>query len=410
MIVKSKSETGIDVLTHLFAFISILLIGADKWGVNVGVNLRLDQIFLVIVAILIFMKSDFIVYKNISLIGFVFFTLLSVVFAFDPIRSMLYYFSIVYNVFFVFLTFANYVKIYGIERFISIFRKTCYVQFFVLAIQFLLKVFFDFEFSFLPGYGQYLGIYRFSLWFYEPSYLATYLVFWLTLSLSMSLIGKDLTYIADIILCLIMLVISTSSSGFLGICLSLFIVYLFWVFRGITKWKLLFLLIPITLFLVFRFRFPSIYNTFVSRIFAGDLNASSGGRVEQWTETWNVFKDNACFGIGPGNYGAYLNKENTYVPSNVTLELLATTGIFSTICYVALNISLIVRPIKDYCKNRHDKKKIITMSLGISLLVFVVILQINQGYLRLYHWMFMGVIFGLLKSSQTNLAKNKIMK
>ena len=56
---KSANTFMLDSFIHLFAFISILLIGADKWGIDVGVNLRLDQLFLVILSVLLFLKNGF---------------------------------------------------------------------------------------------------------------------------------------------------------------------------------------------------------------------------------------------------------------------------------------------------------------------------------------------------------------
>ena len=42
-----------DLAIDLFAVISVLLIGADIWGLDVGVNLRVDQLFLAVLTVLL---------------------------------------------------------------------------------------------------------------------------------------------------------------------------------------------------------------------------------------------------------------------------------------------------------------------------------------------------------------------
>lgn len=381
---------------HFFAFISVLLIGADKWGIDIGVNIRLDQLFLLIFSVLIFIKRNSIFYIDRSLLCFLLFTIFSVLFAFNKFRSVIFYASFIYNTIFVYLSFFNYVKLYGIQKFIKIFRSTCYVQFFIFLLQYVLKVIFKYELPFLPGYGEYMGVPRFSLWFYEPSYLATYFIFWFAFSTAMLTLNKDFSYVKDFCLCIIMLTLSTSTSGFLGIALTLLLIYIIWLSKKVTVKKLSLLIIPIILFFILKLFFNKIYTVFILRLFNGNLDSASGGRIQGWFETFEVFKQNILFGVGPGNYGLYLGRGTDFVPSNVTLELLATTGIIASVFFIIFNIKMIVKCLKK----RNDN--IISYALGLSLMIFLIILQINQGYLRLYHWMFLAVINGQLYNSQKN--------
>lgn len=392
---------SLDSVIHFFCFLSVLFIGADKWGINVGVNLRLDQVFLVILTLLLALKNAFMLTENKWIILFSVFTLISAFLAFNFFRGVIFYFSIVYNIVFIFYCFESYVRVYGIFKFIKILRTTFYAQFFLLAVQFAFKVLFGFEFSFLPAYGEYMGIPRFNLWFYEPSYLATYVVFWFALAVYMLVLKEDVSYLFDVFISAITLVVSTSTTGFLGIALVVVLVYIAWILRGITLKKIIFLFVLIAAIIAFRFIFSSLFDTFIARIFTSGIDSASGGRVSQWKETAEVFFKNPFFGVGPGNYGLYVLGDAAYVPSNVTLELLATTGIFSTVAFYGISVSLANKAAK-LKKRANTKETGILMACVFALFIFTVVLQANQGYLRLYHWMFMGFISGGIKYVRNN--------
>lgn len=280
--------------------------------------------------------------------------------------------------------------------FIRIFRMTMKVQFFILLFQFALKLVTGYEFSILPSYGEYMGIYRFQIWFYEPSYLATYLVLWFSFSFMQFLLEGRKEYLIDLLMCLAMFLMSTSTSGFIGIALTVGVVYLIWLARGITTKKLIFPVILLAIFLVLRIAFASMFDVFIGRLFDSSLNEASGGRIDGWTETWKVILENPFFGVGPGNYGLYLGQEAGYVPTNVSLELLATLGIGGFIAFYGLTASLFVRAVALYRRERSESAFLI-FAFAVALILFTVILQINQGYLRLYHWMAFGVLAGALE-------------
>ncbi|MBQ6782380.1 MAG: O-antigen ligase family protein [Acholeplasmatales bacterium] len=385
---------SIDRVIFFFMFLSTLFIGADVIGINIGVNFRLDQIFLVITALLMTLRNNFKIRDNKWIAFFLIFTLLSTILAINIQRAALFYFSIVYNVIFLFYLYSNFVSYYGPKLFIKLFRNTMYIQFLLMCAQFALKVFFNYEIPFMPSYGSYMGIERFSLWFYEPSYLSTFIAIWLVSSLYFMIICNSKGYIKDVIMALLMILMSTSTSGFILIALSIAVIYLMWIANNITVKKLLALVGVIILGLVLMLIFSDIFDVFIKRLFVNSLDESSGGRVTQWAETFEVFKDNSLFGIGGGNYGAYLGFDNSYVPSNVTLELMAVHGIFSAIAFYGLTISLIVRAIK-LCKKSNGRCKTV-VAYTVALVIFTIILQFNQGYLRLYHWMLFGILDGMI--------------
>ncbi len=389
----SDIKINVDTFIHIFCFLSVLFIGADLLGVNVGVNLRFDQVLLFIFALLLTVKGKYRFTFNIWIILFALFPLVSIFSAVSIKRGILFYFSIAYNIIFLFYGFASYVRTYGLAKFIKILRKTCYVQFVLFLLQYFLKIVLNYEFSFLPTYGFFMGIPRFRLWFYEPSYLANYMVFWFSISFFMYLLANDKRYFKDIIFCALMLILSTSTTGFLGIALVVGIIYIIWLLKSITLRKLIFPFICLILLAVAYFVFNDIFEVFIGRLFNSSLDEASGGRITGWEETFKVFKDNPLFGVGPGNYGLYLGEDAGYVPSNVTLEIMATLGIFSAIAFYALTLQLIVKSVRIYKIEKNSETKLL-VACAIGLLIFTIILQANQGYLRLYHWMLFGIIEG----------------
>ncbi len=389
----NKITTSLDFLTHCLCFLSILLIGADTWGVNIGVNLRLDQIFLLLMSACLLINNGYRVRRNYSVIVFLVLCLFSVFFAFNTMRSVLFYFSIVFNVFLVFYSFLSYILLYGFKKIIKICRYTIYIQAGLIIFQFLLKISTGISLSIFNDYGYYMGIPRFCLWFYEPSYFATYFVFWFAFSFYQFILNHTKGYFKDVLLCGIAILLSTSGTGYAGLIIVVVLVYLIWISRSISTKKVLFFFllvgVAVALYMIFR----STFDTFLGRIFSDGLDNASGGRVDKWSETYEVFKENILFGVGPGNYGLYLGKDNTYVPSNVTLELLATTGLFATIMFYMITVELGIRAHRVN-KQYHNSSTRTVMALFFALIMFTIILQVNQGYLRLYHWMFFGLIDG----------------
>lgn len=403
--IKINCET----LIHFFCFLSVLFIGADLIGVNIGVNLRLDQVFLVILCFLLIINNQFEIFRNIWIFLFAILSLISTILSFNITRGVVFYFSIIYNIIFIYFTFANYIRYYGLIHFFGIFRKTCYIQCVIFFLQYVLMLVFHYEFPFLPNYGYYHGIPRFRLWFYEPSFLANYMIFWFVISCYMFLIGKKTNYLLDVVLCLFLLILSTSTTGVIGIVFSLAIIYLLWLKQGITTEKILFLFLVVIIGALLCLIFKDIFDVFIGRLFNSSLNAASGGRIEHWAETFHVFCDKPAFGVGPGNYGLYLGYDAGYVPSNVTLELMATLGIFATIAFLGLTIQLVYDSFKTARKMNSTEGNLL-FACALGLIIFFIILQVNQGYLRLYHWMFFGILQGAVLNYKSCLRGKSFAK
>lgn len=379
----------------IFVFLSTLLIGADVIGIEIlDVNIRLVQVFQVIALffMLVFKKVDFKI--NLIMILFLISFAISSIFAFNISRSILFLFSAIFNVFIIYILYINYIRFFGINKFIKLFRITCYIQAIILCIQFAIKIFFDYDIPFLPNYGEFMGIPRFQLWFYEPSYLVTYMIFWFTLSLYMFLINNKTSYLLDVILSFCLFIVSTSTSGFIGLAMTIVLIYLLWLTKGFNKKKLIFPIVVVVLCVAVYLIFPDMVKHFVGRLFTMTLDEASGGRISAYTQTFTVFKENVLFGVGSGCYGLYLGLGTDVVPTNVTLDLLATLGIVGTVLFYAIYLKMFVDVYKLYKVNKSSHRIIAPLILG--LIMFTILLQFNQGYLRLYHWMIFGMVEGAI--------------
>lgn len=423
--IYDASDSKIDKITSIFIFISMVLIGSDRISIHVGgITLRLVQLILVAAVLIMFINKKF---ATVDLIFFSIFlgaNVLSTLFSHDLKSSVLYIIWTIYNYVAVYLLFfswsRNKKKEYVIDFWIlSFIVQTAYV--FIQYIMGLFKVndpFFSMQ--------VFQGVYRPAIWFYEPSYLATYFSVFLAISLFLYInIGKKL-YRNSMMLSYFSLLIISSSTGYLSIALAVAGTFAFSIFK-LDKKKLKRLgitLISMLLILCFTYTFNSNrLNVFVGRMLPkantsqnaknsdsqkdrdkkdfineisdSQLVKSSGGRVNGWKDAFKVFRDHPIVGIGPNAYPKY-SKTNV-PPTNVTLEVLANLGIVGFAAFSIFILAIIIRSLKNIKKMNYYQ-----IALIISFLIFAIVLQANQNYLRLYMWMQLGIISGCCYS------KNKI--
>ena len=102
------AKIDLDLFIHFFCFLSVLLIGADRWGIELfGVNFRVDQLFLCIFALLLAVKGEYRLTCNWWVVAFLGFSFLSTIFSVSLTRGILFFCSIVYNILFLFYAFAS---------------------------------------------------------------------------------------------------------------------------------------------------------------------------------------------------------------------------------------------------------------------------------------------------------------
>lgn len=381
----------------LLIILSIVLIGTDVWHFDfLGVNIRYIQFFYLAVVVFLFFIKKYYIKLNKPLIFLIIGLIFSVIFSCDILASLKYYLWIIYNVFFITLLFYSYTIIVGKEHMLKLFKYSIVAVFSLVCIQYVLDGVFNIE---LPIFSvqRHKGVIRVALWFYEPSYLATYLTIFMAIFSYSFLILKDKWSIIFLAITILTSLVTTSTTAYISIvaCLGL-ASFLLLISRDHTiKYKLTMLGIELGLAIIFvgvvAIVFSDSFDLFVMRIFRNGLVSASGDRISSYSETIQVIKDNWLFGCGLGAYPIYMGKAN-YVPTNVTLELLATTGVVGTLSFYGLIVYYIYEVWFSPRKNKYEYSKMFVFAL----ICFWIILQANQNFHRLYLWMIFGISSGVI--------------
>ncbi len=378
---------------NALVFLSVLLIGADTWGVNIGgFNFRFVQVILLAAGFVVLVKNQYKFYFSPVLIAFIGLYFVSCLFSVSVTASLIYFVWLLYNVFIILFLFASYVSSYGIQNFMKILRLTFYVQTVLLALQFFLELIAGYKIPFFTT-GTFMGIPRPALWFYEPSYLATYFSFWLIACGCLFLRTYKRIFLADFLIALAGMALCTATTGFLAIGATFLIVFILAFYYKRNRVVIILLAAVILAYIAILIFLPNVLSVFVGRLFSDGIVSASGGRIDMWAETWKVFLTRPLFGVGPNCYGEFLGFDRSYVPSNVTLELLSTTGIFVTVAFIVFIVGILRNTFRTYKKEKGEDS-LILWALGIGLILFLVVLQANQGYMRLYMWMIFGILLG----------------
>lgn len=366
--------------------------GADTLSIELGTySFRLGQLFFPLAMIVLCCLRSYNFKYILYTIPFIFVMFLSTVCSTHIISSGFYFLWLIYNIFFILFVVASYIKLRGLKQFLKLFRSSIFTIFGLLCLQFLLLQAFHIDIPFL-SHQEHLGVYRPALWFYEPSYLATYLSFGLAMSAYMACIQLKRIYWIDVVLCFSGILLTTSSTGYLSIILIFACILIFNFFNKSISIKKRCIVtgsvigIGILFFVGLYYISPKTFDLFFMRIFKNGLIDASGDRMKKYREAIEVFCRYPVLGIGPNNYHFYFDMGANYQPTNVSLELLATTGILGFISFYFLIIGFI-------WKQRNQKQ---AYPFLFAMLVFVICLQANQNYLRLYLWAYLGILLGVL--------------
>lgn len=385
---KKKLTLILDILV----FLCLLFMGADTLSIELGsYSFRLGQIFFPFAAIGLCCLRAYNFKYILYTFPMILIMFLSAVCSAHIVSSGFYFLWLIYNIFFILFVIASYIKLRGMKQFLWIFRLSIFTIFGFLCLQFLLLQVFHIDIPFL-SHQEHLGIYRPALWFYEPSYLATYLSFGLALSAYISCIQLKKMYWIDVIICFLGILLTTSSTGYLSILLIFACILLFNFFNQSISFKKRCIVtasvlgLGILFFISFYFISPKTFELFFMRIFKNGLIDASGDRMKKYREAIEVFCKYPVLGIGPNNYHFYFNMDASYQPTNISLELLATMGIFGFLAFYFLIFGLI-------WKQRKNKQ---AYPFLFAMLVFMICLQANQNYLRLYLWTYLGIVLGCL--------------
>lgn len=370
--------------------LGILLSGGDHLAIKFfGMTFRLSQLMFLIYFVYLLLFYKYKIYREFILkyTVIIFPHLISLFYSKSILSSLVYFIFILFNCFIIIMPLINWCSNksnkYLINTYINIFRIVgilTIVQFIFGSFNIVIPIFQN---------DIYKGIFRPSLWFYEPSYLATYFSFYIGISL-VGYSNNKKKYTKDLLFSWVCTALTTSSTGFIGIGLSM--IFLIFLQKSLYK-KIKTLLLTLgfamlLLLLVAIIKFD-ILEIFLGRLFREGLEASSGVRVLGMIQALEIFKEFFILGIGANSYEKY---HFTGAPvTNVTLEILTNLGVIGFFCFCYFYYYL-------YSVYKKNKCNIEIKMMWISLILFLIILQANQNYMRLYMWIHIGLFIGISKN------------
>lgn len=359
-----------------------LLSGADIFSTRIFDNtVRLVNIYAIMLVIYLIIIKKYKFNKEISKIYLtvIIVHFFSIFYSILPVNSLLY---LIYAIFYLFFT-LNLIYSWGKSKKVGEIINVYIMSFRIISIltitQFILG---NTGILKILSYQVHRGIFRPALWFYEPSYLATFLTLYYMLTL---ILRKK--YFKDLLFSILTISLTTSSTGYISIVIGI-IIYLVLSNEKIKEKIKILLLITIaginilSGILIVK---SNIIDVFIGRLFRSGISSSSGIRMKVNIESLKIIKENFWVGIGANTFQEYFGSS----PMNVTLEIFSTLGIIGGII---LLLFFIIITLKIY-KN----KNLIYQAFAISFLLFFIILQANQNYMRLYMWNHIALMLLLLQ-------------
>ncbi len=407
MLQKIKNATIYDALM----FFSILFSGTDVWALNVGVNIRYIQIIYVLVfAIYIFKYVPRVklrvAYLLWPLLLFVLSGFLSTLFAIDRIQSAKYLIWIFYTVLILIPMFYLYVSRVGVEKLEVILKAVVVTLFIFIIIQLILDMILKIELPFLSS-QHFEGITRVAIWFYEPSYLATFMAIFVGYFAYRVFINNKLDLIKYLVLSVLSMMATTSTTGFLAIAFLFVLIALAKVLAvKDVREKLIVLGIALIVLIlgitIMALTLKNVFDKFVMRIFSQGISTASGDRMSDYGNQFNAFKSSPIFGVGLDCYGVFMG-DSSLVASNISLELLACMGIFGFIAFYLIFAFLFYEVFMSGRKTYYHLSKVLVFST----LFLVVVLQANQNFMRLYLWMMVALSYGAIAYEKRKYIEEK---
>lgn len=415
----SKENTNIENIVNLLMLFNMIIIGGDRLSFKVGgMTIRLVQITLLITFTLMFIERKVFLKKIGLFIPFLVANIISTVFSDYFKTGVTYIIWTIYNYIFVFSVFYSWCKSKSKEWVIDFWLVSFVIQGIYVVFQYIIGLN-KINDPFFPM-QVHLDVYRPAIWFYEPSYLATYFSVYLSIAFYLYISTGKNKYLFNTIFSSFCLLIISSSLGYLSIVLifGTGIIVNILITRKLNIKRLLTSIGSFgCIFIILNFVDPNMFDVFLGRMIPdashqsvvsdepenvvnklenSSLGAASGGRVTAWKETLEVFGDNPVVGIGPNAYPQYTGKG--LPPSNVSLELLANLGIVGFVTFLIFVFGVIIVSIKNREKNDY-----MSLSVLFALIIFAAVLQANQNYLRLYMWMHMGILLAISIKDEKNV-------
>jgi O-antigen ligase len=239
---------------------------------------------------------------------------------------------------------------------------------------------------------------------YEPSYFATYLITgWGMLAWMIERKASPFSPLrtkASFAIISLALVLSSSRMGVLVMAVYIAIYFIRGVLRSILTFRISsdfllsiasFIAICLSVFalIVSTVGFRSLTFLLFGTGLARTADHSSATRLGQLAETWELFLASPIFGYGLGGVWSYIGRMTGAPPGeatgmNVTIEVLAASGAIGFVFYAWYLARNVVSSFEGIGKK--DWRGEILGAYGVGLMMIYIILQFNQGIMRVYLW------------------------
>lgn len=365
--------------------IYFLLSGADIFSYKIfGNTIRIVNILSVVFCLILVVLKKYKINRKILIIYLpvIIVHVFSVFYSFLPMNSLIYLIYIIFYLLFTLNLIYSWGKNREVDDIINIYIISFRIISILTIIQFILG---NIRILKLLSYQIYRGIFRPALWFYEPSYLATFLSLYYMLTL---VLRKR--YFKDFLLSLLAISLTTSSTGYISIVTGI-IIYLILSnekFEKRVKILLFAFLVGIVVLSGIWLIKSSIIDIFIKRLFIDGISSSSGVRMKINMETLKVIRENLWVGIGANTFQEYFGCS----PMNVILEIFTTLGLIGGVIFLLFFIVVFIKIFKN--------KDLRYQGLAISFLLFFIVLQANQNYMRLYMWNHLGLMLLFLQKAK----------
>ncbi len=391
-----KSTSKLNIGRIIFLTFLITSTGFDVLSINIGGgNLRASYLFYLIVYLFIFKLVRLHNIQNIYIYLFILVGLISIIQSYNPLRSGMYLLWIIFS----------YIVIFGIFSFFTFKHPEDIYK--CLFYSFRIQVIISLILSILG-----IGIYgRATILYYEPSYFAIASIIYLALVFTRIIRFGFKQSLLDILMLLIELYTTKSATLIIAAMTVLATSYLlsgFTIKKVFSLVSIVFILFSLSLF------YAKVSNDLIATTLQQAYSSENpvlylmdrgGNRIPRLQCAWDVFLDNSWLGVGIGGYESYTNTINISYCSagkawlsaeeqpatNIFVEILATTGIFGGIFFVAFLSHLIfMKSLK--------KLNYMQLSYLIAIISMLIMLNFEANYLRPYLWMILGIYSGSLMS------------
>lgn len=269
------------------------------------------------------------------------------------------------------------IRHYSSKR-LSKFIVNCYVLVGIIGI---------FQLLFFPiAYDWYNVFYNIGVYFanpdphinrlvstyFDPNFLASIFVIPITIQLYLIMFHRDKSIwaLGKLILLIVAVLLTSSRSGFVGMLLAVFILFLCYIKKfKFERWLFVFLAIAIMCVPILLLSDIRVINRIIN--FASDPSALA--RFSNWDYSWKIFTENFFVGIGYNMLGAYRGLDGMNVVDSAgygvdasIFQILITTGIVGGILFCIFIIKILKIKSKACFKLATINKVVLIASCAVS--------------------------------------------